>query len=190
MLLLAGLGNPGQKYAKTRHNVGALFLDYLLDEIDSEFRQAFKKAFHAFYQKLNFFDFQVCFLYPQTFMNVSGSSILSVSKFFKINSKFLIVVTDDLDQDFGKVRVRKGGGHGGHNGLRDMIEKLGKSDFYRMKIGIGKPRYSGETSSWVLSKFSSSELKELNEQIFPEAKIRLQNIFKEIKAESSKKGNQ
>lgn len=189
MLLLAGLGNPGQKYEKTKHNVGALFLDYLLNDIDSHDNLALKKTFHAFYKKIDYFDFDICFLYPQTYMNLSGLSVASAMQFFKIQSKHAVVVTDDLDQDFGNVRVRKGGGHGGHNGLRDIIEKLGRSDFYRMKIGIGKPKYAGETSSWVLSKFNSQELNELNDKVFPELKERLHNILKEIRAENMKKGS-
>jgi peptidyl-tRNA hydrolase, PTH1 family len=176
MWLIIGLGNPGQQYENTRHNVGFLFLDYLARRFDSSILNG---KFESLYGKGTVFGQEVVFLKPLTFMNVSGKAVTQVASFFKIIPENTIVVTDDLDQAHGAVRLRFGGGHGGHNGLRSILECWGGNDkFHRAKIGIGKPEHKTQVTSWVLGKFSESELLDLEKNIFPICEERLRQILK------------
>lgn len=178
MILLVGLGNPGRQYENTRHNVGFLFVDELAKELGTTVDQ---KKFKSLYNKADFEGQTIVFLKPQTFMNVSGMAVVEAAYFFKIPTENIIAVFDDLDQDSGAVRMRVGGGHGGHNGVRDMIQKLGTDKFTRIKVGIGKPEFKGATADWVLSKFSSEEEALLRDKSFPEVRARLVSILREIK---------
>ena len=101
-------------------------------------------------------------LQPDTFMNLSGKAVVAAAQFFRIDPERIVVFHDEIDLDFGKIRVKVGGGHGGHNGLRDIIDKLGTRDFVRMRIGVGRPEH-GDVTNWVLSPFSDSECAELND---------------------------
>ncbi|CAH2030963.1 aminoacyl-tRNA hydrolase [Trichlorobacter ammonificans] len=153
-LLIAGLGNPGPKYHWTRHNAGFLFLDRIaaLEGI-SLARKQFGGLTGVWERK----DKRLVLLQPQTFMNLSGRSVLPALQFYKLKPEQLIVVHDEVDLPLGTVRLKQGGGHGGHNGLRSIMELLGKGDFLRLRIGIGKPQF-GEVSDYVLGTFPPAEM--------------------------------
>lgn len=150
--LIVALGNPGPDYAKTRHNVGWMFLDSL-SELNSAI---WKNKFKGEYSEINFKSEKVYFLKPQTFMNLSGESVLALITFFKINPEEILVVHDELDLPFGQIHFKKGGGLAGHNGLKSMANLLGTDQFSRLRIGIGRPIH-GSVANWVLSPFSKDE---------------------------------
>lgn len=175
MFLVVGLGNPGDTYEGTRHNVGFIFLDNLAAECQI---QNFSGKFRSLYAKGAWKCFDLVLLKPQTFMNLSGSGVQDALAFFKLPPEKLIVICDDLDQASGAVRMRFGGSHGGHNGLRDIIAKLGTDKFYRIKVGIGKPQYKQATADWVLSRFSSEERLQFD-SCFSACKDRLLSILKQ-----------
>ena len=153
-MLLVGLGNPGPKYATTRHNVGFMVVDQLVDAL-----QANKLASSSFEGEL--YKAQSNYLLkPLTFMNLSGESVVKVADYFKIPTEDIIVVHDDLDLPFGALRFKRGGGHGGHNGLKSIDAHTGK-EYIRIRIGIGKPEHKGEVASYVLSSFNEEEQKYL-----------------------------
>jgi PTH1 family peptidyl-tRNA hydrolase len=144
MRLLVGLGNPGDQYAKTRHNIGFRVLDSLgLD---------FHKGFLGLIAK----DGDRIYLKPQTYMNRSGDSVLAALSFHKIKPEDLLVIHDELDLPFGTIKLKKGGGHAGHNGLRDIMRVIGP-EFSRIRVGIGKPQHKTQVADYVLSNFSAQE---------------------------------
>ena len=155
--IVAGLGNPGPTYQWTRHNAGFLFLDRLahLENISVS-----KKSFSGFSGEWSFAGHRLILLKPQTFMNLSGTSVMQTLQFHKLPLSNLIVVHDELDLPFGVARFKLGGGHGGHNGLRSIIENLGKGDFIRLRIGIGKSPH-GDTTSHVLGKIPPDQMEVL-----------------------------
>ncbi|HIJ81363.1 MAG TPA: aminoacyl-tRNA hydrolase [Desulfuromonadales bacterium] len=155
--ILAGLGNPGPTYQWTRHNAGFLFLDRLADR---EHISVSRKAFSGLAGEWVFGSHRLILLKPQTFMNLSGRAVMQALQFYKLPLSSLIVVHDELDLPYGSLRIKQGGGHGGHNGLRSIIEMLGKGDFLRIRIGIGKPLH-GDTTSYVLGKISPPEMEHI-----------------------------
>jgi len=173
MFLIVGLGNPGREYENTRHNIGFIFVDYFAPEIAAGPEQV---RFQGIVQKGRWNSHDVILLKPQTFMNISGASVLECMQFFKIPVENLIVVFDDLDQEFGAVRTRVGGGHGGHNGVRDILARVTSDQFHRIKLGIGRPNHKGAVTSWVLGKLTSSESDTLNAS-FAVASERLLSIL-------------
>lgn len=179
MFLVVGLGNPGNEYAGSRHNVGFLFLDELASQVQTA--GMWQNKFHGIVQKATWNNVELLLLKPLTFMNLSGTSVLECMTFYKIPPEKLIVVFDDLDQNPGAVRVRFGGGHGGHNGVRDILAKSGSDKFHRIKIGIGKPDFKGATVNWVLGKFSPTEMQALQES-FKTSCDRLAEIIKQYYA--------
>lgn len=152
--ILAGLGNPGPTYQWTRHNAGFLFLDHLayLENVTIT-----KKLFSGFSGEWDFNGHRLILLKPQTFMNLSGKSVMQALQFYKVAPSNLIVVHDELDLPFGALRFKNGGGHGGHNGLRSIMEQLGKGDFMRIRVGIDKSPH-GDTTGHVLGKIPSQQL--------------------------------
>ena len=153
MFLLVGLGNPGKSYSGNRHNVGFMAIDVMT----ASYRlQEEGKKFSGILAKGNIGGHAVLALKPQTFMNRSGESVLAASTFYKIPPAQMIVLHDDLDLAFGKVRIKQGGGNGGHNGLRDIDSALG-DQYWRVRIGIGRPEHKGEVTSYVLSDFAAAE---------------------------------
>ncbi len=136
--LIVGLGNPGKKYERTRHNAGF----WLAERLAAQHRLTPRKdaKFHALVAKLETESGQAWLLLPQTWMNESGSAVGAIAQFRKIAADEILVVHDELDLPPGGVKIKQGGGHAGHNGLRDIIEKLGTPDFWRLRIGIGHPR--------------------------------------------------
>ncbi len=159
MKLIVGLGNPGQEYEKTRHNAGFLALDYIAAYYGTSID---KKKFKSLYIKTNFCSGNVVLIKPQTYMNLSGTAVSNFSKFFNVSVDNIIVLHDDIDLDFGSVRVKAGGGHGGHNGIRDIVNKLNSKDFIRIKIGVGRPDNPNyPVDKYVLSKFSKQQEREI-----------------------------
>jgi len=156
-MLIVGLGNPGDKYAKTRHNVGFMVIDRLIQKlqalkISSSFKgELFKKD-------------DIFLLKPTTYMNLSGESVVLVKNYYKIDIDKIVVVHDDLDLPFGAVRFKRGGGHGGHNGLKSCDKYISK-DYIRVRIGIGKPQDKDKVASYVLDDFSKEEEKYLDDII-------------------------
>ncbi|SDO83467.1 aminoacyl-tRNA hydrolase [Desulforhopalus singaporensis] len=135
-LLLAGLGNPGEKYANTRHNIGF----WVIEQLAEKWRlHNVKSKWDADYYSGAFCGRKVHLIKPQTFMNRSGDSVCRFFRFYKSNPGQLLVIHDDLDMDCGRIKLVVGGGSGGHNGIKSLVERLGCSDFYRLKIGIGRP---------------------------------------------------
>ena len=147
-MLIVGLGNPGTTYEKTRHNIGFMVIDSLVERFS-----ATKQSSSNFQGEL--FKFQNhLLLKPTTFMNLSGHSVVKVKQFYKCED--VVVIHDDLDLPFGSLRFKKGGGHGGHNGLKSIDEQIGK-EYIRVRMGISKPQHKGEVASYVLSDFTSQE---------------------------------
>ena len=146
--LIVGLGNPGADYVSTRHNVGFWFLDLLADHLSLTLR--FEKRFNADEAKYRTGGKDVFLFKPQTFMNRSGQSIGALARFYKLNPKQMLVVHDDLDLAPGDNRLKQGGGHGGHNGLRDTISHLGDKGFFRLRVGIGHPGDRDQVVNYVL----------------------------------------
>jgi peptidyl-tRNA hydrolase, PTH1 family len=153
--LIVGLGNPGAEYAETRHNAGFRFLDVLLDATGAKMRA--ESRFTANVGKVAVSGKDVWLLEPQTFMNASGDAVAKFARYYKIPPAEILVVHDDLDLPPGTVRLKAGGGDGGHNGLSDVTEKLGSSDYARLRIGIGHPGNAAHVVSYVLKKAPPAE---------------------------------
>lgn len=149
--LIVGLGNHGKEYSKNRHNIGFIILDnYLKDSLNFDFNAKFSGEILK--------KDGVIFLKPHTFMNLSGKSVREVMDFFKISPDEILVIQDELDLGFGKVKVSSGSGDAGHNGIKDIISKLGTKDFSRLRFGIGRPTDFTPTEDFVLSDFTDGEL--------------------------------
>ena len=147
MKMLVGLGNPGSKYEKTRHNIGFRFLDLFAKSEGLSFGSAPRFASET--ATFTFDGEKVLLVKPQTFMNNSGEAVAPLAKYYDIEPSDITVVYDDLDLPSGKIRIKSGGGHGGHNGLRSLNQHLPNPDYTRVKIGIGRPP-SGDITPWVL----------------------------------------
>jgi len=154
MWLLVGLGNPGDKYAGNRHNIGFMAIDRIAD--DNGFT-GFKSKFQGEYTEGRIGDQKVMLLKPLTYMNESGQSVGKAAKFYKIPPEKVVVFHDELDLDPFKVRVKKGGGAAGHNGLKSIKAHLGTPDFIRVRMGIGHPGDKAKVSPYVLSDFAKAE---------------------------------
>jgi len=152
--LIVGLGNPGSKYEKTRHNVGFRFLDLLAESKGLRFDAA--PRFRADVATWNRAEGRVLLIKPQTFMNNSGEAVAPLARYYEVEPESIIVVYDDLDLPAGKIRLKKGGGHGGHNGLKSINQHLGSPEYVRVKIGIGRPEH-GEVTPWVLGKATEDD---------------------------------
>ncbi len=163
MKLLVGLGNPGNKYQKTRHNIGFRFVDTLAEKQGLRFAAA--PRFRAETAEWNRNGDKVLLIKPQTFMNNSGESIAPLVRYYSITTENIFVVYDDLDLAAGKFRLKSGGGHGGHNGLRSLNQHLPDTGYQRVKIGIGRPPVHTDVTAWVLGKSSADE-RQQEERIF------------------------
>lgn len=149
--LIMGLGNPGSQYEDTRHNAGAWFVERLAHLYQQPLKS--EPRHKALVSRILVQGHEIRIAIPQTFMNLSGQSTGSLSQFYKLEPNEILVVHDELDLDPGIARLKQGGGHGGHNGLRDIIEKLGNHrDFARLRIGIGHPGHSSQVTGYVLGK--------------------------------------
>ena len=157
--LVVGLGNPGQQYVKTRHNAGFLFLDDLVGDAYSGW--SIQSKFNGLFAEGILMGNRVMFLKPSTFMNRSGLSVSSVVRYYKLLPEEVLVVHDELDFKPGVARLKKGGGHAGHNGLRDIIDHLGSKDFYRLRLGVGRPPEGNSVADFVLTAPSKMEFQKI-----------------------------
>ena len=153
--LIVGLGNPGRQYEKTRHNAGFLFLDTLVDQLGCTWVNEAK--FQGVFSQGKIANTPVMLLKPDTFMNRSGQSVGKIARYYKLQPEEILVVHDELDFNPGLVKLKKDGGHAGHNGLRDIIAHLNSKDFYRLRIDIGRPAAGKVVADFVLSSPPKSE---------------------------------
>jgi peptidyl-tRNA hydrolase, PTH1 family len=160
--MIAGLGNPGANYSQTRHNIGFL----IADDIATRYSLSFNKTqFDSEYTKAKIKGNEVFIVKPMCYMNRSGYPIQKFSSYYKIDINDVIVVHDDIDLEFGKIKIVKSRGHGGHNGVRSIFEAFGKKDVIRVRIGVGRPGGQKEVSKHVLGGFSEQEKKALGSLI-------------------------
>jgi peptidyl-tRNA hydrolase, PTH1 family len=154
-LLVAGLGNPGREYERTRHNAGWLVLDELAQRHGGSWRSKFSGSL----SEVRLGDARVALLKPETYMNESGRSLGAAARFFKVEPEQVLVVHDDVDLETGRLQARAGGGLAGHNGLRSLAQHLGSQDFLRLRIGVGRPGRGDPRSvaDWVLSAFAPED---------------------------------
>lgn len=155
--LIVGLGNPGPKYQWTRHNAGFMVLDRFSHANGISLA---KKSFSGLYGEGSRHGVRLLLLKPQTFMNLSGRSVAEALRFHKLSLSDLIVIHDDLDIPFGRIKLKEGGGHGGHNGLRSLVQELGGAGFARVRVGIGRPVH-GDVVDYVLQNFAREEMADL-----------------------------
>jgi PTH1 family peptidyl-tRNA hydrolase len=152
--LIVGLGNPGRQYQSNRHNIGFMLLNRLAERFKTTFSRLESKALVT---KTKYHDHPVILAKPQTYMNLSGQSVASLVKFYKIPLDNVMVVYDEVDLPFGRIRIRPSGGSAGHKGIASIIERLGTQDFPRMRLGIGRPPGSKGAASYVLKNFSGED---------------------------------
>lgn len=162
--LIVGLGNPGQQYEQTRHNAGASFISILSQQYASDLK--LEERFFGFIARVKVDIQDVRLLIPNTYMNLSGKSIAAFTKFYQINPENILIVHDDIDLPPGISKYKIGGGHGGHNGLKDTIRALGNnSNFARLRIGVGRPSESDEVVNFVLKKAPQNEQRLIHKSI-------------------------
>jgi len=167
MKLIVGLGNPGKEYELNRHNVGFLAVDYLIDTLNAS--KVSSKFKGELFKSPDYF-----FLKPSTYMNLSGESVVLVKNYYKIDNKDIIVIHDDIDLKLGALRFKRGGGHGGHNGLKSLDKHIG-SDYYRVRIGVGRPEKKEDVVKHVLSDFTDKEMQCIK-SLFPKIKLAVEDI--------------
>lgn len=176
--LIVGLGNPGKEYALTRHNTGFRALDILADSLGIKIDRA---KFQGLYGQTTSSGKKIYLLKPQTYMNLSGRSVLQLSAYFGIPPQRIIVMFDDISLEPGRVRIRANGSAGGHNGIKSIIAELGSQEFPRIKIGVGaKPHPDSDLAEWVLSGFSTKEEKDLRFALDNAAAAALMIIEKDV----------
>ena len=158
MKFVVGLGNKGREYENTRHNMGFMLVDRYLQY--KNITDKFKEKFNAIYIETTINNEKVIFIKPMTYMNNSGIAVRAFVDFYKLNSEDILVISDDLDLDLGKFRLRRNGSSGGHNGLKSIISHLGTDNFKRLRIGISNDK--DDVINYVLSKFSKKELNEID----------------------------
>ncbi len=157
--LVVGLGNPGDKYFHTRHNAGFLALDYISQKVNSRIDRA---KFKSLIGEANIANKRLLLMKPQTFMNNSGEAVAEAARFYKIPPENIIVIFDDISLDVGRMRVRRDGSAGGHNGIKSIIACIGSDKFPRIKIGVGqKPHPDFDLADWVLSEFGKEDKEKL-----------------------------
>lgn len=161
--LFAGLGNPGAQYEQSRHNAGFWWIDHAADVLTVSL--APRASFHGQVAQTRLAGHNVWLLQPRTFMNRSGQSVAALARFYKIQPEEILVVHDELDLPPGTARLKHGGGHGGHNGLRDIHSQLGSADYWRLRLGIGHPGSGQDVTGWVLGRPQSSDFDAIAEAI-------------------------
>ncbi|GAA2641136.1 peptidyl-tRNA hydrolase [Paractinoplanes durhamensis] len=159
--LVVGLGNPGKEYAGNRHNVGFMVADLLASRVSAKFGRSKRVHGDVAEGRMGFGGPKLVLVKPLTYMNLSGAPVVALAQFFKVPVENVIAVHDELDVPFGQVRVKRGGGEGGHNGLRSMSKSLSSKEYARVRFGIGRPPGRQDPADYVLSDFSGTERKEL-----------------------------
>ena len=160
MYIIVGLGNPGDKYEKTRHNVGFNVIDLLAKEYSIDVSKLKHKALIG---EGRVETEKVILVKPMTYMNLSGESVVDICNYYNVDLENVIVIYDDIDLDVGKIRIRKKGSGGTHNGMRSIIKCLGSNEFPRVRVGISKPKNGQDLADFVLSRFAKEDEKSLNE---------------------------
>ena len=161
--LLVGLGNPGPEYEDTRHNAGFWWLEAVARELKAALNP--ERSYFGVAGRANFEGRPIWLLEPMTYMNRSGQSVAALARFFKIAPEEILVAHDELDLDPGELKLKQGGGHAGHNGLRDIHAQLGSSDYWRLRIGVGHPGVKSEVANWVLKKPAPDQRDALEQSI-------------------------
>ena len=157
--MIVGLGNPGKDYEKTRHNVGFRVTDLVASDLNTKIDRL---KFRALTRQVTHNGMKVLLVQPQTYMNASGAAVSALATYYKVPAERILVVFDDISLPVGKIRIRKDGSAGGHNGIKSIIQSLGTDKFPRVKVGVGaKPHPDYDLADWVLSKFSAQEEKDL-----------------------------
>ena len=157
--MIVGLGNPGKDYEKTRHNVGFRSTDLLAGLLKTRIDRL---KFKALTRMVNYNGMKVLLVQPQTYMNASGAAVSALATYYKVKPERILVIFDDISLPVGRIRIRKDGSAGGHNGIKSIIQSLGTDQFPRIKVGVGaKPHPDYDLADWVLSKFSAQEEKDL-----------------------------
>ncbi|MBX2800453.1 MAG: aminoacyl-tRNA hydrolase [Myxococcales bacterium] len=161
MFLVLGLGNPGSRYVRTRHNAGFLVVDRLAERQGTS---CTKRQFASLVETVRLGHESAVLAKPQTYMNRSGQAAASLRGYYKVADEDVVVIHDDVDLPFGDIRVKRGGGHGGHNGLRDLKARIG-SDFVRIRFGVGRPPAGWDTADYVLASWADAESDQLPELV-------------------------
>ena len=162
MKLVVGLGNPGERYAETRHNIGCMVAVRIAARAGIALK---RQGYQGIYGVGRLAGEEAAILLPQTYMNRSGASVAPACQSLGVAPGDLIVVHDEIDLPFGSLRIKMGGGHGGHNGLRSIMDALGHGDFLRLRLGVGRPPAGGDVSGYVLSRFATAERGQLHEYL-------------------------
>ena len=157
--VIVGLGNPGEKYKNTRHNAGFIAVDHMIKERNIHSK---KIKFSSEVYETTLENKRILLVKPQTYMNLSGDAIVQISNFYKINIENFIIIVDDIALPVGKLRIKRKGSSGGHNGLKDIINKIGSDQFTRIKIGVGAKPNKWNLADWVTSEFSSTERQQID----------------------------
>ncbi|MEJ2362070.1 MAG: aminoacyl-tRNA hydrolase [Gammaproteobacteria bacterium] len=159
--LIVGLGNPGREYVDTRHNAGFWFVDAVARKFGGDFR--YERKFQGEVARTRIEQQEIWLLKPDTYMNLSGQAVLALMQFYKIGLANILVAHDELDLPAGVARLKQGGGHGGHNGLRDISQRCGGNGFQRLRLGIGHPGDKRRVTGHVLSKVSTDDLRAIED---------------------------
>ena len=167
MYLIVGLGNPEAEYARTRHNMGVDVVNELADKYKIAIS---REKFDGLYGTGEIENEKVVLLKPQTYMNLSGDSVIQFANFYKLNPEEIIVIYDDIDTNPGKIRIRKKGGPGTHNGMKSVVEELQSTDFARIRVGIGQPEFKSDMINYVIGKVSQEEQEILQQGVEKAAK--------------------
>lgn len=174
MYLVAGLGNPGTQYEMTRHNIGFEVIDYMADQYNVKVN---KLKFKSLYGDVNIKGEKVIFVKPQTYMNLSGEAIRDFASFYKIPVENIIIISDDINLEAGRIRIRQKGSAGGHNGLKSIIYQLGSDEFPRIRVGVDAPiREKMDLADFVLARFQKDEIPVLEDAIIRSSKAVLEII--------------
>lgn len=182
--LIVGLGNPGIQYEGTRHNAGFMAADKLAELYNADFN---KNRHNAVYGECKIGQSRVLIAKPQTFMNLSGKAVTELCSFYKIPYDKVIIMFDDISLDVGKIRIRRKGSHGGHNGMKDITELAGTEDIKRIKIGVGKkPHPDYDLKDWVLGKIPNGQKAELNTALDNAAKAAAETVINGIDSAMNK----
>lgn len=167
--MIVGLGNPGPSYEQTRHNAGAWFVGQLAAEHNQRLRDDAK--FEGMASKVNIDSYACHLLIPTTYMNLSGKAVCAMAKFYKIAAEEILIVHDEIDLAPGIARYKFSGGHGGHNGLRNIISALGSKNFYRLRLGVGRAKPNVDVADYVLQRPTKSEQQQIDDAIFASLRV-------------------
>jgi PTH1 family peptidyl-tRNA hydrolase len=178
--LFVGLGNPGSKYERTLHNAGFWLIDELIQDANGSWESIPHDKFEALLGRGSLNGESCVFAKPLTFMNLSGRAVQKIAQFYKVSSADWIVLQDDIDLPFATVKARVGGGHGGHNGIRSILEVTGRQDFSRVKLGVGRPEDDQNigVADYVLKPLPSAVIEGFVQQVKPEVTLRLKDLLK------------